>query len=62
MDAKAVGDATLHGWRDALARRVGERAPIADDVVRAALGLVFFALSLRYVVESLRAVARELRN
>jgi hypothetical protein len=62
MDAKALGHAGLHGWKEKLADRVARRAPIADDVVRAALGALFFALSLRYVIRSLRAAAQELRR
>jgi hypothetical protein len=62
MDVKALGHAGLHGWRKTLAERVARRAPIADDVVRAALGAFFFVVSLRYVIDSLRAAARELRK
>ena len=62
MDAKRLGQAGLHGWKEKLADRVAKRAPVADDVARAALGALFFALSLRYVVRSLRAAARELRS
>jgi hypothetical protein len=61
MDAKTLGDATLHGWRANVADQVGRKAPIADDVARAVLGAAFFALSLAYVVKTLRALARELR-
>jgi hypothetical protein len=60
MDAKALGDAGLHGWKEKLADRVARRAPIADDVARAAFGMLFFALSLRYVIRSLLAARREL--
>jgi hypothetical protein len=62
MDARAIGNAGLHGWREKVADRVARKAPVADDVARAALGGLFFFLSLRYVVRSLRAVARELRD
>ena len=62
MDAKTVGDAGLHGWKERFANEIARRSPVADDVVRAAFGALFFALSLRYVVRSLRAVTRELRG
>jgi hypothetical protein len=62
MDSKALGHAGLHGWREKVADRVARRAPIADDVARAILGAVFFALSVRYVIRSMRAAARELRS
>jgi hypothetical protein len=56
---KTVGDVGLHGWKEKVANEVARRAPVADDVVRAALGALF---SLRYVIRSLRAVSRELRS
>jgi hypothetical protein len=62
MDARTIGNAGLHGWREKVADRVARKAPVADDIARAALGGLFFFLSLRYVVRSLRAVARELRD
>ena len=62
MDAKRLGQAGLHGWREKLADRVAKRAPVADDVVRAAFGAVFFSLSLAYVVRSIRTLVRELRS
>ena len=61
-DLKRIGDAGLHGWREAVASRVARRAPIADDVARALLGAFFFAASLSYVIKTLRDVARELRR
>ena len=61
MDVTRLGHAGLHGWREKVADQVARRAPVADDVARAALGALFFALSLRYVIRSLRAAARELR-
>jgi hypothetical protein len=60
MDPKALGYAGLHGWREKVADRVAKRAPVADDVARAILGALFFALSLRYVIRSIRAAARAL--
>ena len=61
-DVKRIGHAGLHGWREAVANRVARRTPLADDVARALLGAFFFAASLRYVIRSLRDVARELRS
>ena len=59
MDAKTLGDATLHGWKDTAATQAARRAPVSDDLVRAALGMFFFAASLFYVVKTLKALARE---
>ena len=62
MDAKTVGDVGLHGWKERFADAVAKRAPLSDDLVRAALGALFFALALRYVVRSLRAASREVAD
>jgi hypothetical protein len=62
VDPKALGHAGLHGWREKVAARVARRVPVADDVARAVLGGLFFALSLRYVIRSVRAAARELQS
>ena len=62
MDVTRLGQAGLHGWRERVADPIAKRAPVADDVVRAALGVVFFSLSLAYVVRSIRTLVRELRS
>ncbi len=62
MDLTRLGQAGLHGWRERVADPIARRAPVSDDVVRAAFGAVFFALSLAYVVKSVRALVRELRE
>jgi hypothetical protein len=62
MDVTRLGQAGLHGWRERVADPIARRAPMADDVVRAAFGAAFFTLSLAYVVKSVRALVRELRS
>lgn len=62
MNTKTLGDATLHGWRKEVGNRVARHAPVTDDVVRAALGAFWFAASAWYVVQSVRALRRELRS
>jgi hypothetical protein len=57
MKVQDLGDATLHGWKERVADTAARKAPVRDEYVRAALGLVFLALSLRYVVKSLRELA-----
>jgi len=56
-----VGQAGLQGWRekvaDGVAGPVSERTPLGEDQVRALLGGVFFALSVMYVVKTVRAAA-----
>jgi hypothetical protein len=62
VNANRLGDATLHGWRARVSDAVARKAPVGDDVARAALGVFWFAASLAYVTKSVRALARELRS
>ena len=59
--ATQVGQAGLQGWREKLADNVAEplsdRTPLDVDQVRALIGGVFFALSVMYVVKTLRSAA-----
>jgi hypothetical protein len=54
MKVKDVGHAALVGWREKAAEPVARRAPVRDDYVRAALGLLFLGLTLRHLVETVR--------
>ncbi len=60
---KTVGAAGLQGWRakvgDLAAGPVSDRTPLEADQVRAAIGGLFFALSLMYVVKTLKAAAEQ---
>ncbi len=60
MDAVAAGKAGLQGWRakvgDAVAGPVAQRSPFTDDQVRAAIGGVFFVLSMVYVVGTIKRI------
>ena len=60
MDAVAAGKAGLQGWRakvgDAVAGPVARRSGLSDDQVRAAVGGVFFVLSMAYVVGTIRRI------
>lgn len=60
--ATRIGEAGLQGWRekvaDGVARPVSERTPIDETHVRAAIGAVFFALSVVYVVKTIGKAAR----
>ena len=53
MKAKDMGRAGLVGWRETLADKaappVAERTAVDEDAVRAAIGALFFVLSLIYV-------------
>jgi hypothetical protein len=59
--ATRVGQAGLQGWRaklaDSVAEPVSQRTPLNEDQVRAALGAVFFVLSVMYVVKTVRSAA-----
>jgi hypothetical protein len=52
-----VGHAALHGWKEKVADTVARRAPVRDDYVRTAFGLLFLGLSLRYLVTTARDLA-----
>jgi len=62
MDAVSLGKAGLQGWRakvgDAVAGPVAQRSPLTDDQVRAAVGGLFFVLSLIYVLGTVRRLSR----
>lgn len=61
MDAISFGKAGLQGWRakiaDAVAPPVSRRSRVTDDQVRAAVGAVFFVLSVVYVVGTVKRLA-----
>jgi hypothetical protein len=58
MDTVALGTAGLRGWRakvgDAVAEPAARHSPMSADQVRAAVGALFFLLSLVYVTGTLR--------
>jgi hypothetical protein len=60
MDAVTAGKAGLQGWRakvgEAVAGPVAQRSPLTDDQVRAAVGALFFVLSVVYVVGTIRRI------
>ena len=64
--ATQLGTAGLQGWRqkvgDAVAEPVAQRTPLGAQQVRAALGALFFVLSVMYVVKTITAATRELRG
>ncbi len=62
MDAVSFGKAGLQGWRakvgDAVAGPIARRSGFTDDQVRAAVGALFFVLSVIYVIGTVRRVTR----
>lgn len=58
MDGVSIGEAGLKGWREkaanAVAGPVSRRSPLSDEQVRGAIGALFFALSVVYVLGTVR--------
>ncbi len=65
-DTKTYGQAGLVGWRKAIADRAAptaaKRAPVSEEQVRAAIGGVFFLLSLYYVVSTIARMVKSTRS
>ena len=63
MDAVAVGKQGLVGWRekvaDGVSGPVASKSPLSEDHVRAIIGATFFALSVYYVVDTVRRVVAD---
>ncbi len=61
MDALHVAKAGLQGWRakvaDAVAAPVARNSRFTDEQVRAVIGGAFFALSVVYVVGTVKRMA-----
>jgi len=57
MRVEDVGHAALAGWRRRVADAVAPRLPVRDDAVRAAVGFLFLALTLKYLVDTAREIA-----
>ena len=63
MDMIGIGKQGLVGWRekvaDGVSGPVSKRTPLTEDHVRAIVGATFFALSVYYVVDTMRRVVAE---
>jgi hypothetical protein len=64
--ATKIGTAGLQGWRakvgEAVAEPLAQRTPLAREQIKAAVGALFFALSVMYVVKTISAASREVRG
>lgn len=62
MDVVNLGKAGLAGWRakvaDVVAAPVAGRSGFSEDDVRAAIGALFFVLSVVYVISTVRRLVR----
>ena len=60
--ATQIGQAGLQGWRekvaDGVAEPVSKRTPLDEDQVRAAIGALFFVLSVVYIAQAIKAARR----
>ncbi|HET6832001.1 MAG TPA: hypothetical protein VFH44_11700 [Solirubrobacterales bacterium] len=58
MKTKDLGQTGLAGWRETVADKtappVAARTPVDEDTIRAALGALFFVLSVVYVVGTIK--------
>jgi hypothetical protein len=57
VKVEEIGHAALSGWRKPVADAVAPRVPLRDEAVRAAVGFLFLALTVKYVVEFARGLA-----
>lgn len=66
MDAIKVGQHGLTGWRvkvaDGAAKPFESRTKVEPDQVRAAVGALFFVLSVYYVISTMVKMVSELRR
>lgn len=61
-DPTQLGQAGLQGWRKTVADRVAPpaaaKAPLSEDQIRAAIGVLFFVLSVMYVVRTIQELVK----
>lgn len=62
MDVVTLGTAGLRGWRtkaaDVVAPPLARRLPMTEEQVRAAIGALFLALTVKYVVGAVSDLSR----
>lgn len=63
---RSIAQASLVGWRKAVADRVApraaSRAPVSEEQLRAAIGAAFFLLSLYYVASTIARIIRSAQS
>ena len=66
MDVKRFGHAGLVGWREKVGNKTAEmlsqRTRLKSDTVRAVLGAVFLALSIKTTIDMTRRLSRAARG
>jgi hypothetical protein len=66
VDGVEIGKTGLAGWREKVADGVADplarRTPLSSDAVRAIVGVVFFVMSVKYVVSTITRAVRTARS
>jgi hypothetical protein len=64
--ATDLGKAGLQGWRekvgDAAAKPLSSKTKLEEDHVKAAVGILFFVLSVVYIVAAIKEASEHLRG
>jgi hypothetical protein len=65
-EPESFAQASLVGWRKAIADRVAppaaRRAPVSEEALRAAIGAAFFLLSLYYVARTIMRLIKSAQS
>ena len=65
VTATDLGRAGLQGWRskfaDVIAPRISSHTPAREEHVQALVGAAFFALSVMYIIKTVRAAVTPMR-
>jgi len=65
-EPQSIAQATLVGWRkavaDLVAPRAASRAPASEEQVRAAIGAAFFLLAMYYVASTIARMVKSARS
>jgi len=66
IDATELGQTALVGWREkvanGVARPLAGRTDVAEEPIRAVIGMLFFALSVYYVASTVRRALDKART
>jgi hypothetical protein len=64
--AVRIARSGLQGWRakvaDGVAPPVADRTPLQEDQIRAGIGVLFFVLSVMYIVKTTREAVQQMRG
>lgn len=64
--ATDLGKAGLQGWRekvgDGMAKPLASKTPLDEDQVKAAVGILFFVLSVVYIIAAIKEASEHVRD